>query len=77
MILNKWCSSLFKGRTFNMFSNNLCIGRFLFFDFDHFVIKVYSTYKDLSLLKFGGGGFIFSPCWNHRIVLQRTMIIFM
>jgi hypothetical protein len=29
MILNEWCSSLFEGRTFNMFSNDLCIG------FDH------------------------------------------
>jgi hypothetical protein len=44
----------------NMFSNDLCIGGDLFLDFDHFGIKVYSAYKDLSLLKFGGGGFIFS-----------------
>jgi hypothetical protein len=49
----------------------------LFLDFDHFVIKLFSAYKDLNLLKCGSGGFIFSPCWNHRIVIQRTMIIFM
>jgi hypothetical protein len=30
MILTEWCSSLFEGRTFNMFSNDLCIGRFCF-----------------------------------------------
>jgi hypothetical protein len=30
MILNEWCSSLFEGRTFNMFSNDLCIGGFCF-----------------------------------------------
>jgi hypothetical protein len=50
--------------------------RFFFLDFDHFVIILFSAYKDLSLLKFGSGDFIFSPCWNHGIVIQRTMIIF-
>jgi hypothetical protein len=47
----------------------------LFLDFDHIVIKLFSAYNDLSLLKFGSGDFILFPCWNHRI--QRTMIIFM
>jgi hypothetical protein len=64
MILIEWYSSFFEGRTFNMFSNDLCIGGNLFLDFDHFGIKVYSAYKDLSLLKFGGGGFIFSAWVN-------------
>jgi hypothetical protein len=49
----------------------------LFLDFDHFVIKLFSAYKELSLLKFGSGDFIFSPYWNERIVTKRTMIIFM
>jgi hypothetical protein len=31
----------------------------LFLDFDHFVIKLFSAYKELSLLKFGSGDFIF------------------
>jgi hypothetical protein len=34
----------------------------LFLDFENFVIKLFSAYKDLSLLKFGSGDFIFSPC---------------
>jgi hypothetical protein len=49
----------------------------LFLDFDHFVIKLFSAYKELSLLKFGSGDSIFSPCWNDSIVIEGTMIIFM
>jgi hypothetical protein len=41
--------------------------RVLFLEFHHFVIKLVIAYKELSLLKFGSGDFIFSPCWNHRI----------
>jgi hypothetical protein len=48
----------------------------LFLEFHHFVIKLISAYKELSLLKFGSGDFIFSPCWNHGIDIQRTMIIY-
>ena len=48
----------------------------LFVEFDHFIIKLFIIYKELSLLKFGGGDFFFT-CWNHRIVLQRIKIIFM
>jgi hypothetical protein len=50
--------------------------RVLFLDFDHFVIKLFSAYKELNSLKFGSGDFIFSPYWNHIIFIQRTMIIF-
>jgi hypothetical protein len=45
-----------------------------FLEFHHFVIKLISAYKELSLLKFGSGDFIFSPCWNHRINIQRTRL---
>jgi hypothetical protein len=48
----------------------------LFLEFHQFIIKLISPYKELSLLKFGSGDFIFSPCWNHRIDIQRTMIIY-
>jgi hypothetical protein len=48
----------------------------MFLEFHHFVIKLVSAYKELSLLKFGSGDFIFSPYWNHRIDIQRTMIIY-
>jgi hypothetical protein len=40
-------------------------------------VKLVSANKELSLLKFGSGDFIFSPCWNHRnFDIQRTMIIY-
>jgi hypothetical protein len=32
----------------------------LFLDFDHFVIKMFSAYKDLSILKFESEDFLFS-----------------
>jgi hypothetical protein len=39
MILNEWCSSLFKGRAFNMFLSNLCIGEFCFLTLIILVLK--------------------------------------
>jgi hypothetical protein len=57
-----------------MYSNDW---RVLFLEFDHFVIKPFSVYKELNLMKFGSGDFIFSTCWNHRIVIERTMIFLM
>jgi hypothetical protein len=44
----------------------------LFLDFDRFVVKLFSAYKDLSLLKFGSGDFIFSPCWNYRLCYTKN-----
>jgi hypothetical protein len=43
-----------------MFSNDSGHWRVLFLEFHHFVINLISAYKELSLLKFGSGGFIFS-----------------
>ena len=37
----------------------VCALACLFLDFDHFVIKIFSAYKDLSVLKFESKDFIF------------------
>jgi hypothetical protein len=42
-----------------MFSNDSGIGGFYFLRFHHFVIKLVSAYKEVSLLKFGSGDFFF------------------
>jgi hypothetical protein len=39
----------------------------LFLEFDHFDIKLCSVYKELSLLKFGSGDFIYFIYLKHRI----------
>jgi hypothetical protein len=35
-------------------------------------VKLFSFHKDLNLLKFGSGDFIFSTYWNHRFCFTEN-----